>query len=295
MNGCDGRNWIPRPAGPPGTPSLPGSSGPCSQPGTPGPTGSIDPPGPMGPPGSEGLPGPKGPPGPEGPPCPEGQPGSNGSDGSDGLPGPPRNAVSPEPMIMRECDVASTGYSGTSYHYQWRLSELPGSPFKFSVKARNDAHIGLSHRNGDSDPMYEILIGGSRNTWSAIRRRKQGKHEVLVKTPNILSASSYRNFWISWNSLGTISVGKEGQPAFMRWRDPDFLPIRYAGFTTGWKSTGNWKFCDYNECDDNNGACLHNCVNTRGSYRCTCRPGYQLAWSKYCISEKHAENFKEDT
>ena len=32
---------------------------------------------------------------------------------------------------------------------------------------------------------------------------------------------------------------------------------------------------DQNECLGNHG-CQHNCVNTVGSYHCTCRPGYQL-------------------
>ncbi|XP_078573549.1 uncharacterized protein LOC144860254 [Branchiostoma floridae x Branchiostoma japonicum] len=190
-----------------------------------------------------------------------------------------------------ECDVAYTGYSTTSYRYQWHQPEIQGSVFKFSVKARNDAHIALSPHNGDSDPMYEILIGGWGNTWSAIRRRKQGPSMVEVRTSNIVSSSSYRNFWISWNSIGTISVGREGYSAFMQWRDTDLLPIRYAGFTTGWGSTGNWRFCDYNECDDDNGGCLHNCVNTLGSYRCTCRAGYQVAWSKYCIDIDECDSY----
>ncbi|XP_035686713.1 multiple epidermal growth factor-like domains protein 6 [Branchiostoma floridae] len=39
---------------------------------------------------------------------------------------------------------------------------------------------------------------------------------------------------------------------------------------------------DRNECASSNGGCAHNCVNTVGSYRCTCRPGYQLYSSRYC-------------
>ena len=39
-------------------------------------------------------------------------------------------------------------------------------------------------------------------------------------------------------------------------------------------------FClvaDVNECEDNNGGCSHNCVNTMGSYHCTCKLGYSLS------------------
>ncbi|XP_070549842.1 uncharacterized protein [Ptychodera flava] len=33
---------------------------------------------------------------------------------------------------------------------------------------------------------------------------------------------------------------------------------------------------DYDECEVDNGQCQHNCVNTEGSYNCTCNIGYQL-------------------
>ncbi|KAI8515729.1 hypothetical protein Bbelb_065420 [Branchiostoma belcheri] len=40
---------------------------------------------------------------------------------------------------------------------------------------------------------------------------------------------------------------------------------------------------DVNECSSNNGGCAHNCVNTDGSYRCTCRFGYELSGSRTCV------------
>lgn len=35
-------------------------------------------------------------------------------------------------------------------------------------------------------------------------------------------------------------------------------------------------FADVIECDVNNGGCDHICSNTKGSYKCDCKPGYQL-------------------
>ena len=33
---------------------------------------------------------------------------------------------------------------------------------------------------------------------------------------------------------------------------------------------------DINECEDHNGDCGHNCIDTTGSYYCTCDDGYKL-------------------
>ena len=33
---------------------------------------------------------------------------------------------------------------------------------------------------------------------------------------------------------------------------------------------------DINECDVENGGCEHNCINTPGSYYCSCDDGYTL-------------------
>lgn len=35
-------------------------------------------------------------------------------------------------------------------------------------------------------------------------------------------------------------------------------------------------FADINECEQQNGMCLQTCINTKGSFVCTCTPGYQL-------------------
>lgn len=33
---------------------------------------------------------------------------------------------------------------------------------------------------------------------------------------------------------------------------------------------------EVDECKDNNGGCEHKCLNTIGSYKCYCNPGYEL-------------------
>ncbi|XP_035689588.1 fibrillin-2-like [Branchiostoma floridae] len=188
--------------------------------------------------------------------------------------------------VINSCDVVTTASTDDNYRYRWNLPAIPGSPFTFKVKAQSDVHIALSPINQDSDPMYEIVIGGWRNQWSAIRRRKQGTNWAEVRTEGIMWSPTpeYKSFWISWSSAGTISVGKFGETdSFMRWTDPDPVSISYVGYSTGYGYSGSWKFCDYNECSRNTDDCQHNCVNTLGSYRCTCWNGYRLSGSKSCV------------
>ena len=45
-------------------------------------------------------------------------------------------------------------------------------------------------------------------------------------------------------------------------------------------------FPDINECDMGTHRCEHNCVNTEGSYRCTCRRGFTLSSDLYSCNGK---------
>ena len=38
---------------------------------------------------------------------------------------------------------------------------------------------------------------------------------------------------------------------------------------------------DINECLDHNGGCNHMCINTPGSYYCSCNSGYELQADKH--------------
>ncbi|CAH1267833.1 CPAMD8 [Branchiostoma lanceolatum] len=145
---------------------------------------------------------------------------------------------------VQDRDVCETPSTDTQYRYRWDLPRLTGHRFTFEVQANNDAHVALSSQSQDMDDMYEIVIGGWSNTQSVIRRSKQGNNHATASTSGINSPTEYRTFWITWSSDGTIAVGRGGETQpFMQWTDPDPLPIAYAGYTTGWGSTGRWKFC----------------------------------------------------
>ncbi|XP_078610800.1 C3 and PZP-like alpha-2-macroglobulin domain-containing protein 8 [Branchiostoma floridae x Branchiostoma japonicum] len=143
--------------------------------------------------------------------------------------------------VQSGCQIRSTD---TQYQYRWDLPKLTGNRFTFEVKATNDVHVALSSQRHDMANMYEIVIGGWSNRKSVIRRRKQGTNRGTTWTSGINSKTEYRKFWITWSPDGTIAVGRGGEPQpFMKWTDPNPLPINYAGYTTGWGSTGLWRFC----------------------------------------------------
>lgn len=69
------------------------------------------------------------------------------------------------------------------------------------MKGKSDAHILFSNcHNCDG---YEIVIGGWGNSQSALREGKQKQDtQQLVKTPNILSETEWRRFWITYTLKG---------------------------------------------------------------------------------------------
>ena len=66
-------------------------------------------------------------------------------------------------------------------------------------------------------------------------------NKAEVHTPNILSNTEYRGFWIRYKS-GLVEVGKEMEVTpFLKWKDPEALSVdsRY-GISTGSGVTGSW-------------------------------------------------------
>ncbi|XP_035683940.1 uncharacterized protein LOC118420950 [Branchiostoma floridae] len=151
------------------------------------------------------------------------------------------------------CETLSTD---TQYRYRWNLPRLTGDRFEFEVQATNDVHVALSSQRHDLANMYEIVIGGWGNTQSVIRRSKQGRNHARASTSGINSNTQYRTFWITWSPDGTIAVGRGGETQpFMQWTDPNPLPITFAGYSTGWGSTGLWRFCQNAVCGAETGTC----------------------------------------
>ncbi|KAJ8018266.1 C3 and PZP-like alpha-2-macroglobulin domain-containing protein 8 [Holothuria leucospilota] len=135
-----------------------------------------------------------------------------------------------------ECDT------DTSYYYRYLKHPVGVSHIEFEVKANNDVHIALSPSENSSD-LYEIVIGGWKNTKSFIRRCQQCTNLATLATHLYLSANAFRWFWINFDSNGTIAVGRNNEStAFMNWTDPDPLEVQYLGYSTGFGSIGKFRF-----------------------------------------------------
>ncbi|CAG9132283.1 unnamed protein product [Plutella xylostella] len=132
----------------------------------------------------------------------------------------------------------------TEDNLQYQFFPLSNGSVTFQVKAANDAHIALTQGPQESDPMYEIFIGGWSNAKSVIRKNRTKPDVVEIETPGILSGSEFRGFWVRWDS-GIISAGREGEAIpFISWTDPEPFPVAFVGVCTGWGATGTWKIED---------------------------------------------------
>ncbi|KAL1131351.1 hypothetical protein AAG570_010969, partial [Ranatra chinensis] len=116
--------------------------------------------------------------------------------------------------------------------------------FKFSIKARSDAHILLSPypAPNSSDAVYEIVLGAGKNTFSDIRRLRRASTRATTPTRNLLSDKIMQPFWVKINN-GLISVGKDdSEIPFLSWQDTNPLDIRYISFCTWSNVVGKWSF-----------------------------------------------------
>ncbi|XP_077993133.1 macrophage mannose receptor 1-like [Glandiceps talaboti] len=152
-------------------------------------------------------------------------------------------------LMQTMCDAFHTDSTSDQYDYRFVSTPVQNSRVTFEVKAVSDVHIALSPNDTIIDPMYEVVIGGWSNTQSAIRRCAMCDLEVSVSTIDILSSTEFRAFWITFVN-GKISVGKDREPAFMEWTDPDPVTVNYVGYTTGYGSSGDFILCtDYSDSD----------------------------------------------
>lgn len=69
-----------------------------------------------------------------------------------------------------------------------------------------------------------------------------GDDLVKVDTPDILSDSEPREFWVTFDD-DFVRVGKGGEwVPFMEAQLPEHITVAHFGYSTGWGSAGWWQF-----------------------------------------------------
>ncbi|XP_078702848.1 uncharacterized protein LOC144928428 isoform X1 [Branchiostoma floridae x Branchiostoma belcheri] len=156
---------------------------------------------------------------------------------------------------------------------------------------------------------YRAVTSSTRN-WDQAQAwcNRNGGHLAHIKTSaqqsllkDMAMAHHGTNYWIGCNDRqaeGTWRWSDGSRLSFTNWAptQPDNADgIQDCGILYNIYNYAYWDdtqcirayffICqtDINECSHNNGGCSHTCVNTDGSYRCTCRTGYQLTWSGDCV------------
>lgn len=109
--------------------------------------------------------------------------------------------------------------------------------------ARNDAHVLLTMANGG---VFEVVIGGWGNTYSTIRRSKQGAG-IVGYSGTVDSNSQYKSFVLDWSTprvLRFYSKSDSGSLTLLMetpQQAESVLNIKTMAVATGWGSTGKWK------------------------------------------------------
>jgi len=117
----------------------------------------------------------------------------------------------------------------------------------FRIRTCGEANIALSQFVGITQySTIEINIGAQQNGMTYIRSSVGGTIVAQAETPNILSCSSDRYFWIAWTNMADVSeiaVGRNTQinkATITTW--VDFSPKVVTGIcvATGNNHVGSW-------------------------------------------------------
>lgn len=124
---------------------------------------------------------------------------------------------------------------------QYRFVPFAGKTLRFTIKAAHDCHLAFTSEEGESEPMFEVFIGGWEGAHSAIRFNK-GDDLVKVDTPDILSADEAREFWVAIDH-DEVRVGKGGEyEPFLSAALPEHVEVTHYGYSTGWGAAGSFQF-----------------------------------------------------
>ena len=111
----------------------------------------------------------------------------------------------------------------------------------FKARAQNNASVALCPSD-QSSTCHEVIIGISNNS-TALRYGFSGLPSTITYTPELLSSSTFRTFWIRWSN-SSIDVGKGpdvGLNAFLNGSFTVPHSVSAVGFASGLDSSGQWE------------------------------------------------------
>ena len=96
-------------------------------------------------------------------------------------------------------------------------------------------------------PCFQVVIGGTGNTYSAIRTDVGNIGETVkrVSTPGVLQCGKFEHLWVSWKD-NLISAGQSslvGSEPFIEWyAGVSMFPINAVGISSGLDFDGTFMF-----------------------------------------------------
>ncbi|XP_069971637.1 uncharacterized protein [Penaeus vannamei] len=118
--------------------------------------------------------------------------------------------------------------------------------FTFECMAVKDCQVIFSRWN-DHTQKYQVYFGAYSNTRSLINNN--AAHVVDIQTPDIVSGTEFRKFWIRVNG-NTIHAGNgnEDTPAIMSYTDPGAArTYSHVSVATCCNDYGYWKIHSHSQ------------------------------------------------
>ncbi|XP_022106836.1 uncharacterized protein LOC110987964 [Acanthaster planci] len=136
--------------------------------------------------------------------------------------------------------------TNTDYHYRYDLRPLESGECRveFEVAANNDVFLGFSETKDEQSDLIELNIAGWGNSRTVFRECKQCKPQANWREKGLVSKNEMRGFWVEWCD-GCFRLGRAGEKQSLTWCPPRIKDWRYVAFTTGYGSTGKFKFSSF--------------------------------------------------
>jgi uncharacterized protein YfaP (DUF2135 family) len=103
------------------------------------------------------------------------------------------------------------GFPDSAWNNNWTLPRGGQGRIQFKAKMGNDIHVAISPIMGESNPMYQLIIGGWSNTRTVLRNRKGGE-EICFQNFGANRGGMIHN--LDWNDI-TVDVDSKSKGIYV--------------------------------------------------------------------------------